>query len=193
MFTRTLTRFLLLMSPCLFWIWTLGVAVTHSSTTRESCSDLVQWILHEKPESNPRLLVARFRDHLLSSGTSPAEVERTMPQVWRCAFQDREALRLLWNNVYAGDDPIFLDAPNRLLVEVAEQRSPGAALDVGMGQGRNSIYLALDGWRVTGFDPSDEGIRMARATAARAVSKLRRQWRPTTSLILARSSGISSW
>lgn len=54
-----------------------------------------------------------------------------MLQVWRCAFQDREALRLLWNSVYAGDDPIFLDAPNRLLVEVAEQRSPGAALDVG--------------------------------------------------------------
>jgi predicted O-methyltransferase YrrM len=37
-----------------------------------------------------------------------------------------------------------------------------------MGQGRNSIYLALNGWRVTGFDPSDEGIRIARTAAERA-------------------------
>ncbi len=91
-----------------------------------------------------------------------------MPHVWRCAFQDREAVRLLWNKVYAGDEPIFLDAPNILLVGVADERAPGAALDVGMGQGRNSIYLALKGWRVTGFDPSDEGIRIARTAAERA-------------------------
>jgi 2-polyprenyl-3-methyl-5-hydroxy-6-metoxy-1,4-benzoquinol methylase len=36
-----------------------------------------------------------------------------------------------------------------------------------MGQGRNSLFLALAGWRVTGFDPSDEGLRQAQAKAKR--------------------------
>jgi predicted O-methyltransferase YrrM len=34
-----------------------------------------------------------------------------------------------------------------------------------MSQGRNSVFLALNGWDVTGFDPSDEGVRIARANA----------------------------
>jgi 2-polyprenyl-3-methyl-5-hydroxy-6-metoxy-1,4-benzoquinol methylase len=38
-----------------------------------------------------------------------------------------------------------------------EARKPGRALDIGMGQGRNSVFLALKGWDVTGFDISDEG------------------------------------
>ena len=34
-----------------------------------------------------------------------------------------------------------------------------------MGQGRNSIFLAQQGWDVTGFDSSAEGIRQAKAAA----------------------------
>jgi SAM-dependent methyltransferase len=44
-------------------------------------------------------------------------------------------------------------------------RKPGRALDVGMGQGRNALYLASLGWRVTGIDISDEGLRQAREAA----------------------------
>jgi 2-polyprenyl-3-methyl-5-hydroxy-6-metoxy-1,4-benzoquinol methylase len=41
-----------------------------------------------------------------------------------------------------------------------------------MGQGRNALYLASLGWRVTGIDISDEGIRQAReAAAARLVDR----------------------
>ena len=35
-----------------------------------------------------------------------------------------------------------------------------------MGQGRNALYLASQGWHVTGVDISDEGIRQARSEAA---------------------------
>jgi SAM-dependent methyltransferase len=34
-------------------------------------------------------------------------------------------------------------------------------LDVAMGQGRNSLYLARQGWNVTGFDLSDVGVERA--------------------------------
>lgn len=46
--------------------------------------------------------------------------------------------------------------PNRLLVETVKEIKPGHALDVGMGQGRNAIYLAQQGWEVTGIELSDE-------------------------------------
>jgi len=41
------------------------------------------------------------------------------------------------------------------------------ALDLAMGQGRNALYLASQGWKVTGIDISDEGIRVAREEAGR--------------------------
>jgi 2-polyprenyl-3-methyl-5-hydroxy-6-metoxy-1,4-benzoquinol methylase len=37
-----------------------------------------------------------------------------------------------------------------------------------MGQGRNTVFLAMAGWDVTGFDPSDEGIRIAEENARKA-------------------------
>src|SRR5262245_4000274 len=52
--------------------------------------------------------------------------------------------------------------PNRLLVEAVKEVKPGLALDVGMGQGRNALYLAQQGWEVTGIDLAGEGIRKAR-------------------------------
>lgn len=36
-----------------------------------------------------------------------------------------------------------------------------------MGQGRNSIYLAQQGWQVTGFDLSETGAKLARERAAK--------------------------
>src|SRR5262245_27594799 len=47
--------------------------------------------------------------------------------------------------------------PNRLLVEAVKDLKPGLALDVGMGQGRNALYLAQQGWEVTGIDLAEEG------------------------------------
>jgi SAM-dependent methyltransferase len=36
-----------------------------------------------------------------------------------------------------------------------------------MGQGRNAIWLAQQGWDTTGFDPADEAVAAARTTADR--------------------------
>src|SRR2546430_1791302 len=45
------------------------------------------------------------------------------------------------------------------------QSSGGTARDVGMGQGRNSIWLAQQGWDVTGFDPAEKAVALARENA----------------------------
>ena len=79
--------------------------------------------------------------------------------------QPEDNTKSFWNKVYSADQPIFLQQPTALLVDAVKDRRPGKALDIGMGQGRNAIFLARQGWDVTGFDPSDEGVRQAQAQA----------------------------
>ena len=87
-------------------------------------------------------------------------------------FTRRKGVELLWDKVYAGNDPIFIQSPSAVVKNAIEGLPPGKALDIGMGQGRNSVYLAAQGWDVTGFDPSREGIRIARSNAGKAGVKI---------------------
>jgi len=87
-------------------------------------------------------------------------------RLWTWQRGGEQSLRDNWNEIFRNGLG-FLRQPNRLLVEVVKGRKPGAALDVAMGQGRNALHLAAQGWKVTGVDISDEGIRMAREEAAR--------------------------
>jgi tellurite methyltransferase len=52
--------------------------------------------------------------------------------------------------------------PSSLLVEVAARLPAGRALDLASGSGRNSLYLASLGWRVTAVDSSATAIRLLR-------------------------------
>ena len=70
-----------------------------------------------------------------------------------------------WNEVFTLGGG-FNPQPNAWLVEVASKMKPGRALDVAMGQGRNAIWLARQGWDVTGYDIAADGLRIARETGA---------------------------
>lgn len=70
-----------------------------------------------------------------------------------------------WDSVFANPASNFNRQPSRLLVEAIRDRQPGAAIDLGMGEGRNAIYLAQQGWRVTGVDLSAVGVSQAQAHA----------------------------
>jgi SAM-dependent methyltransferase len=59
----------------------------------------------------------------------------------------------------------------RNLVEGTDETSPlppGSAVDIGCGTGDSSIYLARQGWRVTGVDFVPKALDKARAKAAAA-------------------------
>jgi SAM-dependent methyltransferase len=71
-----------------------------------------------------------------------------------------------WDRVYASEPHLYTREANALLVEVTRGMKPGAALDIGMGEGRNARYLASLGWEVTGVDVSAEGTRQASETSA---------------------------
>jgi SAM-dependent methyltransferase len=75
-----------------------------------------------------------------------------------------------WNRRYAGSELLWTARPNRFLVAEAAELSPGRALDLACGEGRNAVWLAEQGWHVTGVDFS--GVALAKAgelAAARGV------------------------
>jgi SAM-dependent methyltransferase len=82
-----------------------------------------------------------------------------------CGQEPDKSTAPFWDQVYSQNCGIFSHQPTELLKWAVKDRTPGKALDIGMGQGRNSIFLAQQGWDVTGFDPSVEGIRQAKAAA----------------------------
>jgi SAM-dependent methyltransferase len=71
-----------------------------------------------------------------------------------------------WNGKFNDPNTLFKRAPSRLLVDAIHDRKPGSAIDLGMGEGRNAIYLAQQGWQVTGVDLADAGVAQAKKRAA---------------------------
>lgn len=71
----------------------------------------------------------------------------------------------VWDERYAGTELVWTSEPNRFLVERAAGLAPGRALDLACGEGRNALWLAARGWRVTGVDFSKVGIDKAGALA----------------------------
>jgi len=79
-----------------------------------------------------------------------------------------DAVAQRFNKLYAAPSTLFSGAPNAFLARTVDGLKPGRALDVAMGQGRNSVFLAKQGWEVTGYDVSDAGLEVARNDAKKA-------------------------
>ncbi len=71
-----------------------------------------------------------------------------------------------WDERYAGSGLLWTAEPNRFLVAEAGALGPGRALDLACGEGRNAVWLAERGWRITGVDFSGVAIDKARQLAA---------------------------
>lgn len=56
--------------------------------------------------------------------------------------------------------------PTPLLVQTAGKLTPGTALDVACGTGRNSLWLAERGWQVTAVDGASAAIDILRERAS---------------------------
>src|ERR1700761_7782455 len=66
-----------------------------------------------------------------------------------------------WDERYAGEGKVWSGRPNPQLVAEVSGIEPGTALDVGCGEGGDVIWLAEQGWRVTGADFSANGLARA--------------------------------
>jgi SAM-dependent methyltransferase len=127
------------------------------------------WLVSAPQFDGPREMYNKYRAGLNAKGVSAAEADQQMGIIERLMRERPDAYRAMFNNIYGTDNST---QPNSLLVATVEERKPGRALDIGIGQGRKSLFLALKGWDVTGFDASDEGIATAQRNATRAGVKI---------------------
>ena len=66
-----------------------------------------------------------------------------------------------WNRKHGEGGRLFGAEPNRFLVAEVVGLTPGRALDLACGAGRNAVWLAEHGWAVTGADFSDVALAAA--------------------------------
>ena len=91
------------------------------------------------------------------------------PAVLQEAGDEEYDARRVWNRIFAEAEVNGVEwGANAFLVDVAAGLEQGRALDIGMGQGRNALHLASQGWEVTGYDISDEALAQARRSAEEA-------------------------
>jgi 2-polyprenyl-3-methyl-5-hydroxy-6-metoxy-1,4-benzoquinol methylase len=118
----------------------------------------------------PPEVAKAYEATLKEGGLAPAEAQRRIGVLQRLvSTMPREFAALHFDRIYAMPNPPFKAAASQFLVRMVEGRKPGKALDVAMGQGRNSHYLAAQGWDVTGYDISEAGMAQARRLAERPV------------------------
>jgi 2-polyprenyl-3-methyl-5-hydroxy-6-metoxy-1,4-benzoquinol methylase len=83
-----------------------------------------------------------------------------------------ESDRIKWNLRFGSEDTYLGERPSPLLtqeIERIQRLAPGKrALDIACGEGRNSIFLAQQGFLVTGLDISDVGLGKATRRAEEA-------------------------
>ena len=66
-----------------------------------------------------------------------------------------------WDNKYSIEGYLFGEKPVPFLVENVHLLPKGKVLDIAMGEGRNGVYLATQGFDVIGLDISATGLKKA--------------------------------
>jgi SAM-dependent methyltransferase len=76
-----------------------------------------------------------------------------------------------WDRRYAARSHLFHTEPDSALIEFVSPLTPGRAVDLGAGEGRNSVWLAQQGWAVVAVDSSEVALSRTRdAATARGLS-----------------------
>jgi SAM-dependent methyltransferase len=146
--------------------------LTFAQTPEERVwQQFLQWLPSAPPTDTPAPIYAQYKARLVAAGASEADADKQLATIRQMMRTRPEGRRMMFNNIYLSA-PGFNTKPNALLVSAAKGRKPGRALDVGMGQGRNAVFLAVEGWDVTGFDISDEGLKIAKRDAERVGVKI---------------------
>ncbi len=67
-----------------------------------------------------------------------------------------------WDRRYAATDLVWSATPNVFVAAEVDGLTPGTALDLACGEGRNARWLASQGWRVSAVDFSEVGVGKGR-------------------------------
>jgi SAM-dependent methyltransferase len=87
-----------------------------------------------------------------------------------------------WDARYADSELVWSAEPNLFVARECADLTPGVALDLAAGEGRNAIWLAKQGWDVTAVDFSrtalDKGAKVAGDTPVRWICADATSWQP---------------
>jgi 2-polyprenyl-3-methyl-5-hydroxy-6-metoxy-1,4-benzoquinol methylase len=121
-----------------------------------------------------------YSEKLARDGHPEAEVKRQLKAIQRMFVEQPEkGVELTYDRIFSkpltGDPEKdgFTSTPSVFMMESARRLEPGIALDVGAGQGRNAVWLAQQGWDVTGIDISGVGLAAAEANAEKVGVKIK--------------------
>jgi len=134
--------------------------------------DFIDWLPSAPVSQTPQPIFDLYRQRLVAQGATPGDADRRLGLVLGGMRARTDGWRVMFNKIYTAPNGGFSTEPSALLVGAVSERTPGRALDVGAGQGRNSVFLAMRGWNVTGFDISDEGLKVAQQNAKKAGVKI---------------------
>jgi len=70
-------------------------------------------------------------------------------------------MKEFWDNRYKQKQYVYGKNPNQYLKNKLEELEPGKILFPAEGEGRNAVFAAKQGWEVSAFDLSTEGMRKA--------------------------------
>jgi len=73
----------------------------------------------------------------------------------------------MWDERYADEEYVYGTDPNEFLEQQVGKLPKGKILSLCEGEGRNAVYLAKQGFSVTGVDSSSVGLAKARKLAER--------------------------
>lgn len=158
MFFRLLALFTILLAPA-----------AAQTSDRQVLDEFLAWYKSYRGSFMPADVAKAYAGQLAAKGVAKPEIDTRLAAITKAVrAMPPEFTALHFDHIYQSEKPPFRTDPSRFLLRVIEGRKPGKALDVAMGQGRNSIYLASKGWDVTGYDLSEEGLAIANAAARRA-------------------------
>ena len=78
-----------------------------------------------------------------------------------------------WDARYSGADLVWSAGPNVWVRELCIPMTPGRALDVAAGEGRNALWLVEQGWSVVAADFSAVGVQRMNQIADRRLTQRR--------------------
>jgi len=82
-----------------------------------------------------------------------------------------------WDERYSQAEFQWTTQPNQFVAAELAGLPPGRALDLAAGEGRNTVWLAERGWRVTAVDFSRVGLEKGRKlSAARGIDDAQVHW-----------------
>ncbi|MFZ0308445.1 MAG: methyltransferase domain-containing protein [Terriglobales bacterium] len=132
-------------------------------------------------------LLGKYAAWLTAGGFTSGDVQKQITLLKKRGPADDAEF---WNTYLITGRKQWLNSePNGFLVEMVKGRKPGRALDVAMGQGRNTVWLAQQGWDVTGFDPADQAVTEANEAAQRFGVTIHTEVTTMSSLISGRTNG----